>query len=36
MGSLAFAKAHLAEGGWFSAVEPHADNQLKDKLQPSA
>ncbi|HEY5845283.1 MAG TPA: class I SAM-dependent methyltransferase [Microlunatus sp.] len=34
VGALAFAKAHLAEGGWFFAVEPHAADHLEDNLHP--
>lgn len=34
VGALAFAKAHLTEGGWFLAVEPNAGDRLEDNLHP--
>ena len=34
VGALAYAKAHLAEDGWFFAVEPNAGDRLEDNLNP--
>jgi SAM-dependent methyltransferase len=34
VGALAHARAHLAEGGWFLAVEPNAGDRLEDNLNP--
>jgi len=34
VGALPFAKSHLAEGGWFLAVEPNAGDQLGGNLHP--
>ncbi|GAB3261524.1 class I SAM-dependent methyltransferase [Nocardioides dilutus] len=34
VGALAHAKAHLAEDGWFFAVEPNAGDRLEDNLHP--
>ncbi len=34
VGALAYARAHLSEGGWFFAVEPNAGDRLEDNLNP--
>jgi SAM-dependent methyltransferase len=34
VGALAYAKAHLAEDGWFFAIEPNAGDRLEDNLNP--
>ena len=34
VGALRYAKAHLAEDGWFFAVEPNAGDRLEDNLHP--
>ena len=34
VGALAHARAHLAEDGWFFAVEPNAGDRLEDNLHP--
>ena len=33
-GSLRHAKRHLADGGWFFAVEPNAGDHLEENLHP--
>ncbi len=34
VGALAYAKSHLADDGWFFAVEPNAGDRLEDNLHP--
>jgi SAM-dependent methyltransferase len=34
VGALAHARAHLADDGWFFAVEPNAGDRLEDNLHP--
>jgi SAM-dependent methyltransferase len=34
VGALAHAREHLAEDGWFFAVEPNAGDRLEDNLHP--
>lgn len=34
VGALAHARQHLAEDGWFLAVEPNAGDRLEDNLHP--
>ena len=34
VGALAYAREHLADGGWFFAVEPNAGDRLEDNLHP--
>ena len=34
VGALAYARAHLAEDGWFFCVEPNAGDRLEDNLHP--
>ena len=34
VGALAYARDHLADDGWFFAVEPNAGDRLEDNLHP--